>query len=72
MRLSSSITLALNVTYLDLAVIRRLFKGSRDFLPAPELYCSPVPRERRGKSGVARAKRKARKYRRQRGRHGHP
>lgn len=34
MRLSSSITLALNVTYLDLAVIQRLFAGSRDFLPA--------------------------------------
>lgn len=67
MRLSSSITLALNVTYLDLAVIQRLFAGSRDFLPAPELYCSPVPRERHGKSGVARAKRKARKYRRQGG-----
>ncbi|MEX6730309.1 transglycosylase SLT domain-containing protein [Pseudomonas aeruginosa] len=33
-RLSSSITLALNVTYLDLAVIRRLFAGSRDLLPA--------------------------------------
>ncbi|ASA29544.1 hypothetical protein RZC90_006459 [Pseudomonas aeruginosa] len=70
MRLSPSITLALNITYLDLALIQRLFAGSRDFLPAPELYCSPVPRERHGKSGVARAKRKAHKYKRRN--HGRP
>lgn len=66
MRLSSSITLSLDITHFSPAAIVRLFAGSRDFLPAPELYCSPVPRERHGKSGVARAKRKARKYRQMR------
>ncbi len=45
---------------------------SRNWLARPEFHYSPLPRERHGKSGVARAKRKARKYRRQRGRHGHP
>ena len=70
MRLSSSITLALSITYINHAAIERLFAGSRDFLPATELYCSPVPRERHGKTGVAKAKRKARQYKRRRAHHG--
>lgn len=43
-----------------------LVAASANFLTAKELYCSPVPRERHGKSGVAHAKRRARKYRRKR------
>ncbi|CDF82132.1 hypothetical secreted protein [Pseudomonas knackmussii B13] len=44
--------------------------ASANFLTAKELYCSPVPRERHGKSGVAKAKRKARQYKRRRAHHG--
>ncbi|MDT4848970.1 hypothetical protein FQZ97_830780 [compost metagenome] len=44
--------------------------ASSNFLTAKELYCSPVPRERHGKSGTARIKRKARKYKRRRAHHG--
>jgi hypothetical protein len=44
--------------------------ASANFLTAKELYCSPVPRDRHGKSGVARAKRKARQYKRRRAHHG--
>ncbi|WP_275629824.1 hypothetical protein [Pseudomonas sp. 273] len=71
MRLSSRITLHLTgeITHVSPAMIERLFAASRDFLPAPELYCSPVPRERHGKSGVAKAKRKARQFKRRRAHH---
>lgn len=44
--------------------------ASANFLTAKELYCSPVPRERHGKSGVIKAKRKARQYKRRRAHHG--
>lgn len=44
--------------------------ASANFLTAKELYYSPVPRERHGKSGVAKAKRKARQYKRRRAHHG--
>ncbi|OTI16628.1 hypothetical protein CAY95_33370 [Pseudomonas aeruginosa] len=43
---------------------------SRNWLARPEFHYSPLPRERHGKSGVARAKRKARKYKRRN--HGRP
>ncbi|WP_435609891.1 hypothetical protein [Pseudomonas knackmussii] len=44
--------------------------ASANFLTAKELYYSPVPRERHGKSGVIKAKRKARQYKRRRAHHG--
>ncbi|WP_037011835.1 hypothetical protein [Pseudomonas nitroreducens] len=47
-----------------------LVAASANFLTAKELYCSPVPRDRHGKSGVAKAKRKARQYKRRRANHG--
>lgn len=47
-----------------------LVAASANFLTAKELYCSPVPRERHGKSGVAKAKRKSRQYKRRRAHHG--
>jgi hypothetical protein len=53
---------------LRLCIIASLAVGlgaaSRNWLAAPEFHYSPVPRERHGKSGVAQAKRKARKHRR--------
>jgi len=47
-----------------------MIAASANFLTAKELYCSPVPRERHGKSGVAKAKRKARQFKRRRAHHG--
>ncbi|MDF3932951.1 hypothetical protein [Pseudomonas citronellolis] len=44
--------------------------ASANFLTAKELYYSPVPRERHGKSGVAKGKRKARQYKRRRAHYG--
>ncbi len=40
--------------------------ASANWLAAPELHYSPVPRERHGKAGVAKARRAARKHKRRR------
>lgn len=43
---------------------RALVAATRNWLAQPELYCSPIPRPRHGKTGVLKAKRAARKYKR--------
>lgn len=46
-----------------------LIAATRNWLAQPELYCSPVPRQRHGKTGIAQTKREARKYKSRRAQH---
>lgn len=51
---------------LSLAASMNVVAATRNWLAQPELYCSPIPRPRHGKTGVLKAKRAARKYKRSR------
>lgn len=54
---------------LGLAASINVAAATRNWLAQPELYCSPVPRQRHGKTGDARTKREARKYKSRRAQH---
>ena len=49
---------------LGLAASLNVVAATRNWLAQPELYSSPIPRPRPGKTGVLKAKRAARKYKR--------
>lgn len=53
---------------LGLAASLNVAASTRNWLAQPELYCSPIPRSRDDKSGVPKAKRAARKFKRWGGR----
>lgn len=50
------------IAALGMASAMSIAVASHNFFTAAELYCSPVPRPRHGKTGIARIKRAARKY----------
>ncbi|ARU87104.1 hypothetical protein B9K09_03505 [Pseudomonas sp. M30-35] len=60
------IRLRLSCLALGLASALSVSAATRNWLAQPELYCSPIPRPRHGKTGVLKAKRAARKYKRRR------
>lgn len=54
---------------LGLAASLNVAAATRNWLAQPELYCSPVPRPRHGKTDVLQTKRAVRKYKSRRAQH---